>query len=95
MFRTAFQKLHAHSADCVMFGDRMDTDVLGGLEAGMDTVLLLSGVTKSADVEQFCYRPTHILRGLDEVMQIVNLNQPSSLPMTPKGPHREATEAHG
>lgn len=56
----ARQMLGAHAEDCVMIGDRMDTDIVGGLEAGMRTVLVLSGVSDAGTVEQFPYRPTFV-----------------------------------
>jgi len=60
MMRTALRKLGAHSADSFMVGDRMDTDVIAGLEAGMRTILVLSGVSTRETVESFPYRPTYI-----------------------------------
>jgi NagD protein len=60
MMRTALRKLGAHSGDAYMVGDRMDTDVVAGLEAGMRTILVLSGVSTRATVEHFPYRPTHV-----------------------------------
>ena len=56
----ARQMLGAHAEDCVMIGDRMDTDIVGGLEAGMRTVLVLSGVSSRETVEQFPYRPDFV-----------------------------------
>ncbi len=67
MMRTALRKLEAHSADSFMIGDRMDTDVIAGLEAGMRTILVLSGVSKSETIEQFPYRPNYVF---DDVGQI-------------------------
>lgn len=56
----ARQMLGAHAEDCVMIGDRMDTDIVGGLEAGMSTALVLSGVSDRETVEHFPYRPDHV-----------------------------------
>ena len=56
----ASTKLGIPAEDCVMIGDRMDTDVVGGLEAGMRTCLVLSGVSTRDAVERFPYRPTFI-----------------------------------
>jgi NagD protein len=67
MMRTALRKLGAHSAESFMVGDRMDTDIIAGLEAGMRTILVLSGVSSRATVESFPYRPTYIH---DDVGQI-------------------------
>jgi NagD protein len=67
MMRSALHTLGAHSETTVMVGDRMDTDVVAGLEAGMRTVLVLSGVTAEAEIERFPYRPTYVL---DSVAQL-------------------------
>lgn len=60
MMRTALRTLGAHSEDSVMIGDRMDTDIISGLESGLRTVLVLTGVTRREQVERFPYRPTWI-----------------------------------
>ena len=60
MMRTALNYLNVHSENTVMVGDRMDTDIIGGLEAGLDTILVLTGVTKAEQVDQFPYRPTQV-----------------------------------
>jgi NagD protein len=56
----ARQMLGAHAEDCVMIGDRMDTDIVGGLEAGMRTALVLSGVSDRDTIERFPYRPDFV-----------------------------------
>jgi NagD protein len=61
MMRRALNHLGTHSEQTIMVGDRMDTDVIAGMEAGMETILVLSGVTRAEDVERFPYRPTHVL----------------------------------
>jgi NagD protein len=61
MMRRALNHLSAHSESTIMVGDRMDTDVVAGMEAGMETILVLSGVTREQDVERFPYRPTRVL----------------------------------
>ncbi|ORT55083.1 HAD hydrolase-like protein, partial [Frankia sp. KB5] len=67
MMRSALNTLSAHSETTVVIGDRMDTDVVAGLEAGMDTVLVLSGITSITDVDRFPYRPTAIV---DSIAQL-------------------------
>jgi NagD protein len=67
MMMLAARKLGAHPEECVMIGDRMDTDIVGGMEAGMTTVLVLSGVTTPAIMEQFPYRPDHVLNNVGEI----------------------------
>jgi NagD protein len=61
MMRRALNFLGAHSEDTVMVGDRMDTDIIAGIEAGMETILVLTGVTRPEDVDRYPYRPTHVL----------------------------------
>lgn len=67
MMRTGLNLLGVHSEDAVMIGDRMDTDVISGLESGLDTVLVLSGCTTLQDLDHFPYRPTYILSGVGEI----------------------------
>ncbi|HJZ50090.1 MAG TPA: HAD-IIA family hydrolase [Roseiflexaceae bacterium] len=68
IMRTALRTLDAHSEDSVMVGDRMDTDIIIGTESGLETILVLTGVTRRENVERYPYRPTHIV---DSVADIV------------------------
>jgi NagD protein len=61
IMRTALRTIDAHSEESVMVGDRMDTDIIVGTESGLETILVLSGVTQREDVARFPYRPTQIL----------------------------------
>jgi NagD protein len=61
MMRAALRRLGAHSETSVMIGDRMDTDIVAGTEAGMHTILVLSGVTAREQVARFPYQPTTIV----------------------------------
>ena len=54
-----------------MIGDRMDTDVLAGLEAGMETFLVLTGVTRPEEVEKFPYRPSKVLDSIADLVDRV------------------------
>ena len=67
MMRTGLRNLQVHSEDAVMIGDRMDTDIVAGIETGLDTVLVLSGVTDRNDVKKFPYRPRLILNGVGDI----------------------------
>jgi len=67
MMRTALNYLDVHSEDTVMIGDRMDTDIVAGVESGMDTVLVLSGVTKREDVGRYPYQPMRIVESVGEI----------------------------
>jgi 5'-nucleotidase len=69
MMRTALNTLDAHSETTAMIGDRMDTDVVSGLEAGLRTYLVLSGVTTRAEAERFPYRASRIV---DSVADLVD-----------------------
>jgi NagD protein len=53
--------------DTVIVGDRMDTDIVAGIESKIDTVLVLSGVTSEEDIETFAYRPRYILDGVGSI----------------------------
>jgi NagD protein len=61
MMRSALRKIGAHSESTLMIGDRMDTDVLSGLEAGLQTILVLTGISTAESVERFPYRPSLVL----------------------------------
>ena len=67
MMRTGLRLLGAHSENTVMIGDRMDTDMVAGIETGLDTVLVLSGVTSKEDIERFPYRPRLVLNGVGDI----------------------------
>lgn len=67
MMRTALRQLGGHSESSVMIGDRMDTDILAGTEAGMRTILVLSGVTNIDKVDRFPYRPTQVAGSIAEI----------------------------
>lgn len=64
MMRTGLRILGVHSEDAVMIGDRMDTDMIAGIETGLDTVLVLSGVTSRSDIRKYPYRPRLVLNGV-------------------------------
>jgi len=67
MMRTALRTLNAHSEDSVMIGDRMDTDMVSGIESGLRTILVLTGVTSREQVERFPYRPTWVRESIADV----------------------------
>jgi 5'-nucleotidase len=72
MMRTALNTLDAHSESTAMIGDRMDTDVVSGLEAGMQTILVLSGVTTRADAERFPFRASRIVDSVADIADELN-----------------------
>jgi NagD protein len=67
MMRTALNYLGVHSEDTVMIGDRMETDILAGVESGMETILVLSGVTHREDLARYPYQPTRIVNSVAEI----------------------------
>lgn len=67
MMRTALRTIGAHSEESVMVGDRMDTDIIGGTESGLQTILVLTGVTRGEEVERFPYRPTLVVESVAEI----------------------------
>ncbi|WP_422877917.1 HAD-IIA family hydrolase [Ktedonosporobacter rubrisoli] len=67
MMRTALRRLNAHSEDSVMIGDRMDTDMVAGIESGLRTILVLTGVTTREQAERFPYRPTWIRESVGHI----------------------------
>ena len=71
MFRSAMNRIEAHSESTVMIGDRMDTDVVSGIEAGLETILVLSGSTRAEDIARYPYRPTRVLNSIADVVELV------------------------
>ena len=68
MFRSAMNRIAAHSETTAMIGDRMDTDIVAGMEAGLHTVLVLSGLTTMADVETYPFRPDQVVSSVAELL---------------------------
>lgn len=69
MMRTGLRLLGCHSAEAVMVGDRMDTDVISGMESGMSTVLVLSGVSTPETLDTYAYRPNMVLNGVGDIVK--------------------------
>ena len=67
MMTIAKKKLGVHSDDTIMIGDRMDTDIIGGLEAGMKTCLVLSGVSTMETLKEYPYKPDYIVKGIIKI----------------------------
>jgi NagD protein len=72
MMRSALNRLEAHSETTVMIGDRMDTDIISGLEAGLRTVLVKTGSTRADQVETFPYRPTRVVDSIADLVPLVH-----------------------
>jgi NagD protein len=71
MMRTGLNAIGAHSETSAMIGDRMDTDVLAGLEAGMETFLVLTGVTTPGDVDRYPFRPSTVVNSIADLIDRV------------------------
>ncbi|MEI8231519.1 MAG: HAD-IIA family hydrolase [Actinomycetes bacterium] len=68
MFRSAMNKINAHSESTGMIGDRMDTDVVAGIEAGLHTVLVLTGIADDAEINKYPFRPNEILNSIADLL---------------------------
>ncbi|MCC2593727.1 HAD-IIA family hydrolase [Tessaracoccus sp. OS52] len=68
MFRSALNKIGAHSEETGMIGDRMDTDIVAGMEAGLHTVLVLTGIATRENMQVFPFRPVEVLEGVFELV---------------------------
>lgn len=71
MLRSAMNRIEAHSENTVMVGDRMDTDVVAGIEAGLETILVLTGSTRVEQIDHFPYRPSRIMNSIQDVIELV------------------------
>ena len=72
MMRIALKKLGMRREDTIIIGDRMDTDIVAGLEAEIDTCLVLSGISTEQTINEFAYRPHYILQGIFELVKDYN-----------------------
>ncbi len=70
MMRAALRQINAHSEFTVMIGDNMDTDIIAGIQSGLDTILVLSGVTESGDIDRYPYRPNFTYSNVGEIVSI-------------------------
>jgi NagD protein len=80
MMRTGLNAIDAHSESSTMVGDRMDIDVLSGLEAGLQTVLVLTGLNAAEDAESFPYRPSRVVSSIADLLPDLETVAPASGP---------------
>jgi NagD protein len=80
MMRSALNSIDAHSESTVMVGDRMDTDVISGIEAGLRTILVLTGSTRADQIGRFPYRPTRVCDSIADVVPLVAELAPLNAP---------------
>ncbi len=71
MMRHVLNAIGAHSETSAMIGDRMDTDVVAGLEAGMQTFLVLTGLTRPEGIERHPFRPSHVVDSIADLVDLV------------------------
>ena len=71
MFRSALNRIDAHSETTAMIGDRMDTDVVAGIEAGLETFLVLTGSTSEEEVERFPFRPSRVVPSVADLIELI------------------------
>jgi hypothetical protein len=79
MMREALRAIDAHSESTVMIGDRMDTDVVAGIEAGLETILVLSGITTRQEAERFPFLPSRIVDSVADLVEEIS-QQPAPGP---------------
>jgi NagD protein len=72
MMRSALNAIDAHSETTAMIGDRMDTDIVSGLEAGMETILVLTGVTTREEAERRPYRASRIVASVADLLDLLD-----------------------
>jgi NagD protein len=75
--RSGLRMLGAHSSSTIMIGDRMDTDIVAGLEAGMHTVLVLTGISDLKVIERYSYRPTYVVNSVADLVPWLEVQNPS------------------
>ncbi|MFI5631224.1 HAD hydrolase-like protein [Streptomyces sp. NPDC051664] len=73
MMRTGLNAIGAHSGSSAMIGDRMDTDVLAGPEAGMHTFLVLTGLTTPADIDRYPFRPSTVVGSIADLVDLIDV----------------------
>lgn len=69
MFRSAMNKIGAHSENTGMIGDRMDTDIVAGIEAGLHTILVLTGISDLAEIDRYPFRPDEVLNSVADLVK--------------------------
>ena len=83
-FRSAMNRIGAHSETTGMIGDRMDTDIVAGIEAGLHTILVLTGISDSAEIQNYPFRPDEVVSGVSDLLQPRHLS--SEYPLETQGP---------
>ncbi len=71
MMRSALRHLQAHSEEAWMVGDNMDTDIIAGVQTGLTTVLVLTGISREEDLPRYAYRPDHVVKDARELRDLL------------------------
>jgi len=95
MMRAALRAIDAHSSSTIMIGDRMDTDVVAGIEAGLETVLVLTGMTERDAVDRYPYRPTWVLNSVDDLVDTIRATPAGGAPSSRRARGRSAAKVLG
>ena len=69
MMRIALKKIGVQREETIIIGDRMDTDIVAGIEAEIDTCLVLSGISDEKTIDEYAYRPSFVLNGVNEIVK--------------------------
>jgi NagD protein len=93
MMREALRAIDAHSESTVMIGDRMDTDIVAGIEAGLQTILVLSGITTRQEAERFPYLPSQIVESVADLVDKISEQPPPGPAAWPPRRRRAARDA--
>jgi NagD protein len=93
MMREALRAIDAHSEQTVMIGDRMDTDIVAGIEAGLQTILVLSGITTRQETERFPFLPSQIVDSVADLVDTVAQQPPREPVVRPPRRRRGARDA--
>ncbi len=71
IMRAGLRQLGVHSAEACMVGDNLETDIIAGVQSGMETILVLTGVSREADLDRVAYRPDHIVKDAFELRELL------------------------
>src|SRR3546814_14616183 len=86
MFRSALNRIGAHSENTGMIGDRMDTDVVAGIAAGLHTVLVMTGISDEAEINRYPFRPDEVLGSVAELVRDAPVASDRPASDAPQGP---------
>ena len=89
MMRSALNTINAHSESTAMVGDSMKTDIVSGLEAGLETILVLTGVTSPDEVDRFTYRPSRIVDSIADLIPDLEASRAEVKPDARSGRRRD------